>query len=82
MVNTYFVETTVTEKLDAILSLMKFSSRINDYYDIYYIADKFDFNGRILTKTLKNTFVNREYSFTIAQFEQIMRFCDDATHTE
>ena len=36
MVNTYSVETTIAEKLDAILSLMEFSSRMKDYYDIYY----------------------------------------------
>lgn len=33
-VNTYSIETTVAEKLDAILSLMEFSSRMKDYYDI------------------------------------------------
>lgn len=44
-VNTYSLETTVAEKLDAILSLMEFSSRMKDYYDLYYLANKFDFNG-------------------------------------
>ena len=33
-VNTYSLETTIAEKLDAILSLMEFSSRMKDYYDI------------------------------------------------
>lgn len=33
-VNTYSIETTVAEKIDAILSLMEFSSRMKDYYDI------------------------------------------------
>lgn len=37
-VNTYSLETTVAEKLDAILSLMEFSSRMKDYYDLYYLA--------------------------------------------
>lgn len=35
-VNTYSIETTVGEKIDAILSLMEFSNRMKDYYDIYY----------------------------------------------
>lgn len=39
MINTYSIETTVAEKLDAILSLMEFSSRMKDYYDIYYLAN-------------------------------------------
>ena len=34
MVNTYSLETTIAEKIDAILSLMEFSSRMKDYYDI------------------------------------------------
>lgn len=44
-VNTYSLETTVAEKLDAILSSMEFSSRMKDYYDIYYLAKKFNFTG-------------------------------------
>ncbi|MCI9006305.1 MAG: nucleotidyl transferase AbiEii/AbiGii toxin family protein, partial [Lachnospiraceae bacterium] len=32
-VNTYSLETTIAEKIDAILSLMEFSSRMKDYYD-------------------------------------------------
>lgn len=76
-VNTYSVETTVAEKLDAILSLMEFSSRMKDYYDIYYIASKFDFDGATLTRALKTTFENRGHTFTVEQFEQVMDFADD-----
>ena len=76
-VNTYSVESTVAEKLDAILSLMEFSSRMKDYYDIYYIANKFDFDGGVLTEALRKTFSNREHSFTPEQFEQVMNFGDD-----
>lgn len=77
IVNTYSVETTVAEKIDAILSLMEFSSRMKDYYDIYYIANKFDFDGAVLTEALRKTFVNREHTFSMEQFEQVMRFNDD-----
>ena len=76
-VNTYSVETTIAEKIDAILSLMEFSSRMKDYYDIYYLANKFDFDGKILTEALKKTFENRGHAFTIEQFEQVMAFGDD-----
>lgn len=76
-VNTYSVETTIAEKMDAILSLMEFSSRMKDYYDIYYIANKFDFDGKILSEALRKTFENREHSFTVTQFEQVMSFDDD-----
>lgn len=76
-VNTYSVETTIAEKIDAILSLMEFSSRMKDYYDIYYIANKFDFDGKVMTEALKKTFANREHSFTVEQFEQVIGFADD-----
>ncbi len=76
-VNTYSLETTIAEKLDAILSLMEFSSRMKDYYDIYYLANKFDFDGATLTKALKKTFENRGHSFTVEQFEQVMGFDRD-----
>lgn len=78
-VNTYSLETTVAEKLDAILSLMEFSSRMKDYYDIHYIANKFDFDGKTLTNALKETFDNRGRSFDSEQFNQVMSFdADDA----
>lgn len=78
-VNTYSIETTVAEKLDAILGLMEFSSRMKDYYDIYYLANKFDFDGKTLTEALKKTFANRNRTFTIEQFDQMLSFsADDA----
>ena len=77
IINTYSIETTVAEKIDAILSLMEFSSRMKDYDDIYYLASKFDFDGVTLTEALKKTFENRGHSFTIAQFEQVMTFDND-----
>ena len=76
-VNTYSLETTIAEKIDAILSLMEFSSRMKDYYDIYYLANKFDFDGATLAEALKKTFENRGHSFTIEQFEQVMGFDND-----
>ena len=69
-INTYSIETTIAEKLDAILNLMEFSSRMKDYYDIYYLANRFDFDGIILSKALRKTFENRNRGFTLAQFEQ------------
>lgn len=76
-VNTYSLETTIAEKIDAILSLMEFSSRMKDYYDIYYLANKFDFDGATLTEALRKTFENRGHTFTLEQFEQVITFDSD-----
>lgn len=77
VINTYSIETTVAEKLDAILSLMEFSSRMKDYYDIYYLSLKFNFEGKILCEALNKTFANREHKFTVEQFGRIMTFYED-----
>ena len=77
MINTYSLETTIAEKLDAILSLMEFSSRMKDYYDLYYLANKFDLDGATLTEALKKTFDNRGHRFTAEQFDQVMTFGSD-----
>lgn len=76
-VNTYSLETTVAEKIDAILSLMEFSSRMKDYFDIYYLAHKFDFDGTTLVEALRKTFENREHFFTVEQFGRVMGFGND-----
>ncbi len=76
-INTYSLETTIAEKIDAILSLMEFSSRMKDYYDIYYLANKFNFAEETLTEALQKTFENRGHRFTLRQFEQVMTFDSD-----
>ena len=78
-INTYSLESTIAEKLDAILSMMEFSSRMKDYYDIYYLSCKFNFDGALLQKAIKKTFVNRERSYSIDLFNQVMSFGSDDT---
>lgn len=77
IINTYSLETTVAEKLDAVLDLMEFTSRMKDYYDLYYLANRFDFNRAVLTEALRTTFANRNHQFTVEQFERIMTFDED-----
>ena len=58
-VNTYSIETTVAEKIDAILSLMELSSRMKDYYDIYHLLTSFQYDTAILQDAINHTFENR-----------------------
>ena len=73
----YFFATAIgaisLEKIDAILSLMEFSSRMKDYYDIYYLANRFDFDGATLTKALKKTFKNRGFATAIGAISLISK---------
>lgn len=73
-INTYSLETTIAEKLDAILDLMEFSSRMKDYYDIYYLATHFEFDSNTLAEAMRKTFANRNHHFTIEQFNQVVAF--------
>ena len=53
---------------------MEFSSRMKDYYDIYYLACNFEFDGEILTKALNSTFQNRKHAFKYEQFITILNY--------
>ncbi|HPY97429.1 MAG: hypothetical protein BWX78_00844 [Firmicutes bacterium ADurb.Bin099] len=77
IVNTYSIETTIAEKIDAILKLMGTTSRMKDYYDICYIANKFDFDGKLLSEALRRTFEKRCHIYTIEQFMKVMDFAED-----
>ena len=77
IVNTYSIETTVAEKIDAILDLMEFSSRMKDYCDISYLADRFDFDGKILTEALSKTFEARGHNFNRNRFEKVILFAEN-----
>jgi predicted nucleotidyltransferase component of viral defense system len=56
---TYSLESTVAEKLDAIIVLMEATGRMKDFYDIYYLATTFDFEGRKLQEAIYGTLANR-----------------------
>lgn len=77
VINTYSLETTIAEKMDAILDLMEYSSRMKDYYDLYYILTHFEFDKDTLAEAMKKTFENRNHHFTMEQFEQVMSFGAD-----
>ena len=76
--NTYSLETTVAEKIDAILSLMGFSSRMKDYYDLYYLSNRFDFDTALLAEAMRKTFANRGHEFTMERFDTVCGFASDA----
>ncbi len=60
---TYSLESTVAEKLDAIIVLMEATGRMKDFYDIYYLATTFDFEGRKLQEAIYETLTNRGTSY-------------------
>lgn len=71
---TYSLESTIAEKLDAILQRMETTSRMKDFYDIYYLSGMFDFDGGLLHKALKTTLLHRGRTADPQAFEKILHF--------
>lgn len=42
---------------------MYFRMKIRGSYDLYYLTNKFDFDGATLTEKLRKTFENRSHTF-------------------
>lgn len=58
----YPVESTVAEKLQAMVALGSVNSRMKDFYDVWTCSNHLDFNGRTLCEAIGATFRNRETS--------------------
>lgn len=70
---TYSLESTVAEKIDAIIFLMEATGRMKDFYDIYYIATSFDFEGRKLQEAIYETLTNRGRAYERNSVTDILR---------
>ena len=53
-------ETVVAEKCQAIVKLGLANSRVKDFYDLWYLAAHFDFDGLLLAQAVKATFRRRK----------------------
>ena len=70
-ISTYSLESTIAEKFDAIISRFEFTSRMKDFYDIYYLARTFDFDGRKLQEAIFETLQNRGTSYDRNTFDSV-----------
>ena len=52
-------ETVVAEKLEAIAKLGMLNTRFKDYYDLRYLAERFEFDGSVLAAAIAATFERR-----------------------
>ena len=74
----YSINSVVAEKFEAFVSLGLANSRYKDFYDIYVLSDRYNFDGKELTNAIKETFNHRGTSFDdIVAFEN--GFADDET---
>lgn len=70
---TYSLESTVAEKVDAIISLMETTGRMKDFYDIYYLATTFDLEGRKLQEAIYETLTKRGRALEKNSISDILR---------
>ena len=77
-ISTYSLESTIAEKFDAILQRLEMTSRMKDFYDIYYLSKMFDFDGRKLQEAIAETLQNRGTSYNRDSLQQIAEFVNDA----
>ena len=71
---TYSLESTVAEKFDAIIQRMETTSRMKDFYDIYYLAETFDFEGALLRKAIVETMEHRGRTLEKGIFDRIEQY--------
>ncbi len=57
---TYPRETVIAEKCQAMVKLGMVNSRVKDFYDLWYLATHFDFEGFLLVQAVMATFKRRE----------------------
>jgi predicted nucleotidyltransferase component of viral defense system len=75
---TYSLESTVAEKLDAILQRFELTGRMKDFYDIYYLSHTFDFKGRALQEAISQTLTTRGTSYEPGSYDRILSLAEDA----
>lgn len=76
-ISTYSLESTIAEKLDAILQRLEMTSRMKDFYDIYYLSGVFDFEGIKLQTAIFETLQRRGTSYSKDSLNQIADFVND-----
>ncbi len=73
----YSLYSVVSEKFEAIVSLGNANSRYKDFYDIYILADRYEFDGEKLKEAVRETFEHR-----VTGFDDIVAFEDDFLKSE
>lgn len=60
----YSLETVIAEKMHAVIDLADQSSRMKDYYDLYKILKKEEYDPAILQEAIERTFENRHTPYS------------------
>ena len=79
-VNAYSLESSIAEKLEAIVKNGYLNSRYKDFYDIYVLSKKYSFNYEDLKNAVTETFTNRRTLMTMDTAAYGEEFLNDKIH--
>jgi hypothetical protein len=63
-IRSYPIYTVVAEKLEAMVKLGITNTRMKDFYDLWFLSRRFDFDGSVLDKAIHATFARRQTALT------------------
>ena len=72
VIKTYSLESTIAEKFDAILQRFELTGRMKDFYDIYYLSRRFDFDGERLQTAVFETLQCRGTPYEWDSFQRVV----------
>ncbi|MBO5183121.1 MAG: nucleotidyl transferase AbiEii/AbiGii toxin family protein [Bacilli bacterium] len=74
LINSYNIETILSEKMETILKRGKFNSRMKDFYDVYFFINnlKNEIDIDILKEAIENTFTKRNSFEYLNDYEEII----------
>ena len=75
---TYSLESTIAEKFDAILQRFELTGRMKDFYDIYYLSQTFNFDGRSLQEAIMQTLSTRRTPYERDSLDRVIALAEDA----
>ena len=79
-INAYSLESSVAEKLEAIVRNGYLNSRYKDFYDIYIISTTYSFSYSVLRRAVVETFENRKTNITADTAAFTEDFINDPMH--
>jgi len=79
-INAYSLESSVAEKLEAIVRNGYLNSRYKDFYDIYIISTTYSFSYTVLRSAVVETFENRKTNITVDTAAFTEDFINDPMH--
>ena len=79
-VNAYSLESSIAEKLEAIVKNGFLNSRYKDFYDIFVLSEKYPFNYEELSNAIMETFTNRKTPIAMETAAFSKEFLDDSMH--